>query len=244
MQEYPEHGGPGATGQLPGDRGRHQSEWDGGPRSLRRLDHLHRRRGGPASHPPVIERGLRSAATLTLTTLGSGDHFVTAAYGGSATFGPSSTAQPAEVTITGPALTSTTTTLTASPTTADLGQPVTFTAIVAASGQGSPTGDVTFSRRWDHADTGCALGHQRAGRGDADARLTDGRRTRRHRGVRWGCFVRRQPSDPVDVKINPPALAPTSTTITASPTTGQTSAGRSPSGRSWTRKTRPSMTAG
>ncbi len=89
--------------------------------------------------------GRPNAATLTLTTLGEGDHVVTAAYSGGGMFGPSSTDQPVDVTITGSALTATTTTLTASPSTADLGQPVTLTAVVASTGQTLPTGSVIFT---------------------------------------------------------------------------------------------------
>ena len=160
-----------------------------------------------------------SAATLTLATLGSGDHFVTAAYGGSATFGPSSTDRPAEVTITGAALTSTTTTLTTSATTADLGQPVNFTAIVAASGQGSPTGDVTFAV--DGITQTPAVLSVVNGQDVVTltlASLTEGEHvvTAAYGG---DASFAASSSDPVDVKINPPALAPTLTTITASPTT-------------------------
>ncbi len=161
-----------------------------------------------------------SAATLTLTSLGSGSHFVTAAYGGSATFGPSSTAQPAEVTITGAALISTTTTLTASPSTADLGQAVTFTAGVAASGQGPPTGDVTF------AIDGVA-------QAPAVLSVVDGQDVvtltldSLTKGVHVVTAVyggdasfAASSSGAVDVSINPPTLAATTTTILASPTTG------------------------
>jgi Bacterial Ig-like domain (group 3)/Beta-propeller repeat len=68
-------------------------------------------------------------ATFSTSSLSVGDHTITAAYGGDPSFAASSSS-PVDVTIDATALAPTTTTLTASPTTADLGQPVTFTAIV------------------------------------------------------------------------------------------------------------------
>ncbi len=174
------------------------------------------------AQPPIalsLNEDEASAATLTLTTLGSGDHFVTAAYGGSATFGSSSTAQPSEVTITGPALATTTTTLTASTTTADLGQPVTLTAIVAASGQGTPTGDVTFSVD-GITQTPAALS---VVNGQDMATLTLSTLTTGEHVVTaaYGgdASSAASTSSAVDVTTNAPALNDTATTLTRSPST-------------------------
>ena len=72
----------------------------------------------------------QDVATLTLDALTTGNHTVTAAYGGDASFAPSALTA-VNVTINWPALAPTTTTLTSSPATALLAQPVTFTAIVS-----------------------------------------------------------------------------------------------------------------
>jgi Bacterial Ig-like domain (group 3) len=71
----------------------------------------------------------QDVATLTLATLGSGDHIVTAVYGGDASFAASSS-DPVDVSINNVALQPTATTLTASPSRAEVGQLVTFTANV------------------------------------------------------------------------------------------------------------------
>jgi parallel beta-helix repeat protein len=79
-------------------------------------------------------------ASLSVSDLATGDHTITAAYAGNGTFGASSST-PVTETI-GTAATSTS--LVASPDPAPVGDPVTFTATVAAV-SGSPTGTVTFS---------------------------------------------------------------------------------------------------
>jgi hypothetical protein len=85
------------------------------------------------------EDGLASFST---SGLAAGDHAITAAYGGDPTFSASSSI-PVDVTIAGPAVTPTptATTITASTNRADLGQPVTFTAIVGPQDPGAdPSG--------------------------------------------------------------------------------------------------------
>jgi hypothetical protein len=80
-------------------------------------------------------------ATITLSTLTSGSHTITAVYGGDGNFIGSTgddSAVPQVVQA------STNTTLSSSPNSAVFGQPVTFTATVTASGSGTPNGAVTF----------------------------------------------------------------------------------------------------
>ena len=72
----------------------------------------------------------QDVATLALDALATGDHVVTAAYGGDPSFA-ASTSSPVDVTIHTVALNPTVTTLTPSPTVADLGRLVTFTASVS-----------------------------------------------------------------------------------------------------------------
>ncbi len=78
-------------------------------------------------------------ASLVTSALAGGTHPLTAAYGGDATYAPS-TSSTATETITVPA---TSTTLTASPNPATAGSAVTLTANVTSTG-GTPTGPVTF----------------------------------------------------------------------------------------------------
>lgn len=80
-------------------------------------------------------------ATIVTSSLGAGDHTITAAYGGNVSFAASiSTGTVLTVTL-GPAATSTQ--LTATPNPSSFGTPVTFNATVAAAA-GTPTGTVTF----------------------------------------------------------------------------------------------------
>jgi hypothetical protein len=84
-------------------------------------------------------------ATLSLSTLGVGGHSITAVYTGDSHFaGSTSTALSEQINSAGPA--GSTTTLTTSAATVATGQQVTFTAVVAGSGQGlgKPGGTVTF----------------------------------------------------------------------------------------------------
>ena len=71
-----------------------------------------------------------NAAILTLTTLAAGDHVITAAYSGDSSFA-ASTSSPVDITINGPVLAGTTTTLTGPPVISSFGEPLTFTAIVS-----------------------------------------------------------------------------------------------------------------
>jgi Bacterial Ig-like domain (group 3)/Beta-propeller repeat len=73
--------------------------------------------------------GLATFSTLSLV---AGSHTITAAYGGD-TSSAASSSSPVDVTINGPALAPTTTTLTGAPSIADVGQFVTFTARVRTS---------------------------------------------------------------------------------------------------------------
>ncbi|MGA7499406.1 MAG: Ig-like domain-containing protein, partial [Isosphaeraceae bacterium] len=81
------------------------------------------------------------AATFSTTTLTTGTHSITAVYEGDTNFTTSTSSVLSQV-----VLLASTTTLTASPTSSVFGQPVTFTATVAAvtSGSGTPTGTVNF----------------------------------------------------------------------------------------------------
>jgi Bacterial Ig-like domain (group 3) len=90
-----------------------------------------------AAQAPValsVDKG-QDVATLTLDALTKGDHVVTAVYDGDASFA-ASLSNAVDVTINAPALALTTTTLTGSPGTVDLGQRVSFTAIVGPKGTG------------------------------------------------------------------------------------------------------------
>ena len=84
------------------------------------------RRAAPAAL--MVVNG-QDVATLALDALATGDHVVTAAYGGDSSF-DASTSSPVDVTIHTVAFKPTVTTLTPSPTIADLGRLVTFTASV------------------------------------------------------------------------------------------------------------------
>jgi autotransporter-associated beta strand protein len=104
---------------------------------------------GPAPLPapqtvPVAADGT-AMATLTFTTPGT--YTVTAAYSGSGAIGPKDFVLTQTVNF------PTSTTLTASATSVASGQPVTFTVAVT-SGNGTPTGTVTFV----NASTGAVLG--------------------------------------------------------------------------------------
>ena len=82
-------------------------------------------------------------ATFASTTLAVGSHPITAQYLGAANFAVSTSAGT-NITITPPGPASTTTILVGSPNPSVFGQPVTFTATVAAS-VGTPSGLVTFT---------------------------------------------------------------------------------------------------
>lgn len=78
-------------------------------------------------------------ATLTTSLLAAGSHSITATYAGGSNFLGSSSSV-----VTLGMLLSTTTTLIASPNPANAGQPITLSAAVAGSSNGTPTGSVTF----------------------------------------------------------------------------------------------------
>jgi hypothetical protein len=82
-------------------------------------------------------------AVYTTSALAVGGHSITAVYSGDSHFAPSTSTVLAEH-INGTSLAPTTTALTSSAATALVGQPVTFTAVVAAQGLSKPTGTVTF----------------------------------------------------------------------------------------------------
>jgi uncharacterized protein (TIGR03437 family) len=82
------------------------------------------------------------SVSLTTSTLSLGSHSITAGYGGDLVFSPSTSAVLNQVVSAAPTATSTAVVSSLNPSTA--GQPVTFTAIVTASGSGSPSGSVTF----------------------------------------------------------------------------------------------------
>ena len=101
---------------------------------------------GQAQTPVVLAvvGGVDEAQFVT-STLAAGQHSVTAAYSGDANFSPSTGSLPTG-TVSPPSLQATTTTLTSSLSPSAVGQDVTFTAIVTASGfQGTPTGTVIFT---------------------------------------------------------------------------------------------------
>jgi hypothetical protein len=80
---------------------------------------------------------------LPISNLSVGSHEFTASYEGDANYVSSATTLPRVGTV---RLAATKTTLTSSATTVNVGQPITFTAIVAVlpPGTGTPTGTVTF----------------------------------------------------------------------------------------------------
>ena len=87
---------------------------------------------GAAQNPVALSAvNGQDVATLTLDALTLGDHVVTAAYDGDASFAASSSS-PVDVAVSKPFLASTTTVLTGLPTNAKVGQLVTFTVIVSA----------------------------------------------------------------------------------------------------------------
>lgn len=81
-------------------------------------------------------------ATFTTSSLSVGSHTITAVYGGSSTVTGSTSGKLTETVIKAP----TTTTLKASATSISAGQSVTFTATVASTTTGTPTGTVTFKK--------------------------------------------------------------------------------------------------
>lgn len=110
--------------------------------------------GGTPTGTVIFKDGATTIGTVTLNgsgqaalvtnSLSSGTHSITAVYGGDATFAAStSPAIVFQVNPGGSAGTATATTLATSANPSVSGQPVTFTAAVAAS-VGSPTGTVTF----------------------------------------------------------------------------------------------------
>jgi hypothetical protein len=92
--------------------------------------------GGPS---PLETVGTRRVATFVLTGLSLGTHNLAAAYGGAAGFQPSES----DVLVQRVDPAATTTTVTVGPSPAVYGQPVTFTAVVAAAA-GVPAGLVQF----------------------------------------------------------------------------------------------------
>jgi CSLREA domain-containing protein len=84
-------------------------------------------------------------AQFSTSTLAAGGHTISAAYSGDATFAASSANLPTQ-TVNAPSLLPTTTVASSSLNPSTVGQAVTFTAIVAATGsQTAPTGTVTFT---------------------------------------------------------------------------------------------------
>jgi hypothetical protein len=88
----------------------------------------------------TVPLGPGGTVIYTTSSLAVGSHSITAAYGGDANFGGSTS--PALIQTVGQF--ATTTTLTAYPNPAAQGRFVTFTATVSGSGPGTPTGSVTF----------------------------------------------------------------------------------------------------
>jgi hypothetical protein len=91
---------------------------------------------------PTLAVNASGVATFAITTLGVGQHSITATYTGDTTHATSTTASPLSQVVNE----GTTTTLTSSVNPSVFGQNVTFTATVAASGGGTvtPDGTVTF----------------------------------------------------------------------------------------------------
>jgi hypothetical protein len=86
--------------------------------------------------------GLDQATFTTTVPLSVGKHTITANYSGDTTFGASSTTFIETVNSLGQ--TPTSTTVSGSPNPANVGQSVTFTAVVTSTSPGTPTGTVTF----------------------------------------------------------------------------------------------------
>jgi|GEM_PF-280329 len=104
---------------------------------------------GTSSLGSAALAGSGGSATASLTVNGSqlavGSNAIAASYAGSGTFGASSAS--VTVTVTGPAIVATTTTLTANPTSiTTTGSTVLTATVKAASGTVSPTGSVSFAR--------------------------------------------------------------------------------------------------
>ncbi len=99
------------------------------------------------AEPPVALAviGGGDEATYSTLTLAAGPHTVSAAYGGNASFAASTGSLPTQ-TVSAPIPGTSTTTVTSSANPTNVGNPVTFTAVVAAPGaSGTPTGTVTFT---------------------------------------------------------------------------------------------------
>jgi hypothetical protein len=94
---------------------------------------------GGAGTPVALSGG---QAAFTTSTLSIGTHNITATYGGDTNFSGSATAAPLIQNVN---KRPTTTTVVSSANPSNIGQSVTFTAIVAGSGGLTPTGTVTFS---------------------------------------------------------------------------------------------------
>jgi flagellar hook assembly protein FlgD len=96
---------------------------------------------GTGQTPVPLSNG---QATFSTATLSGGRHTITAVYGGDSNFNPSTSAALTQ-TVNQAGTTTTTTALTSSPNPSTFGQSVTFTATVAASSGGTPTGTVSFT---------------------------------------------------------------------------------------------------
>jgi hypothetical protein len=87
--------------------------------------------------------GKQEASLPAISNLSTGQHTITATYGGDETFATSTATPPLTQSV---GLAATTTTLSSSLNPSNAGQGVTFTAIVAPnSGSGTPTGEVSFT---------------------------------------------------------------------------------------------------
>jgi large repetitive protein len=95
-----------------------------------------------ADQPPVnlqVVNG-KDEAVFNAATLGAGTHTIKATYSGDSTFGSSSATQSQVVN-----LHATSTALAVAPNPVNIGESVTFTAIVGSASSGTPSGSVTFS---------------------------------------------------------------------------------------------------
>jgi Bacterial Ig-like domain (group 3)/Kelch motif/Galactose oxidase, central domain len=123
--------------------------------------------GGAATGTVTFKKGANTVlgaaslvnghATLSLSTLGTGPHTVTAVYGGDANSNGSTSSAITQKVV---AKTATATTLASSLNPSIVGQVVTFTATVTPSGAGVPTGTVTFKVGTTVLGTGTLSGRQ------------------------------------------------------------------------------------
>ena len=165
--------------------------------------------------------GANGVAALQTATLTQGSHPITASYGGDANFAVSTSTPATSVTITAASKATTSTALTAAPTSGVSGTNITLTATVTSTTAGAITGTVTF------LDGATSIGTGSVGAGGVATLHTTTLSVAAHSitamyGGDSNFAV--STSTPVTVTISAATKAATSTAITASPNPAATGA--------------------